>query len=61
MDGGLDYEPEQAVYWLTKAAAQGWCHAALKLSYHYLRGSGGLPVDEKKAYDLTMQAAEAGM
>jgi hypothetical protein len=27
--------------------------------YHYLRGSGGLAVD-KKAYDLTMQAAEAG-
>jgi hypothetical protein len=35
------------------------CVSAHCLSF--LRGSGGLAVDEKKAYELTMQAAEAGM
>ena len=51
--------PERAVYWLTRAAAQGQADAMQWLGQLYARGLG-VAQDEAQAIDWIMQAAQHG-
>ena len=49
----------KSIYWLTKAAEQGYAKAQYTLGVHYYEGSG-VDVDKAQAFDWFTKAAEQG-
>lgn len=48
----VERNPEQAVFWISKAAEKGWIPAVERLALYHLVGYGGLPQDPAKAVEL---------
>jgi TPR repeat protein len=60
---GMGCEPdiEEAAKWYTAAAQAGYTAATYKLGKMYAFGKGGLPMDEEKGIELTLEAAKNGL
>ena len=57
---GFDKNLPEGVRYIRMAAERGYARAQSQLGYLYARGEG-VPQDEKKAFDLYMQAAVQGL
>jgi TPR repeat protein len=60
---GMGCEPdiEEAAKWYTASAQAGYTAATYKLGKMYAFGKGGLPMDEEKGIELTLEAAKNGL
>lgn len=60
---GMGCEPdiEEAAKWYTAGAQAGYTAATYKLGKMYAFGKGGLPMDEEKGIELTLEAAKNGL
>lgn len=57
---GIEKNEEEAVYWFSESAEQGYSEAQYSMGVCYMEGTGGLTISMYKAFQWWLKAAEQG-